>query len=32
MPLVAEFAWQPWVFLGVFIGLPVVLAAFLAKK
>jgi hypothetical protein len=32
MPLVGEFAWQPWLFLGVFIGLPVVLAIFLAKK
>lgn len=32
MPLVGGFAWQPWVFMGVFIGLPIVLAIFLSKK
>jgi hypothetical protein len=32
MPLVIGLTWQPWVFMGVFIGLPVVLAIFLAKK
>jgi hypothetical protein len=32
VPTVAAFAWQPIVFLLVFIGLPIVLAAFLAKK
>jgi hypothetical protein len=32
VPTVAAFAWQPWAFLAVFIGLPVVLAIVLAKK
>jgi hypothetical protein len=30
--IVAEFVWQPWVFLLVFIGLPIVLAVLLARK
>jgi hypothetical protein len=32
MPLLGEFAWQPWVFMAVFIGLPVVGAIFLSKR
>ncbi len=30
--MVATFAWQGWAFLLVFIGLPIVLASFLARK
>jgi hypothetical protein len=32
VPTVAAFAWQPWVFLLIFIGLPILLASILAKK
>jgi hypothetical protein len=32
VPTVAAFAWQPWGFLLIFIGLPIVLASFLARK
>jgi hypothetical protein len=30
--LIAAFAWQPWAFLGMLIGLPIVIAQFLARR
>jgi hypothetical protein len=32
VPTVAAFAWQPWAFLAVLIGVPIVLASILAKR